>query len=162
MFAYWWLVVLIALMAAVAGACLLPRWRQHRRELHLQQARRDFHRRREWLEARFVTLASQSGKPRGLAWTRCDFDDAVTFARDRTSGQLRAFVGVTIGFEAVEGGGMEEVAAVSNLRAATAVFYLQDKRWSTDGRAIFNLNPAQAIQHFQHELEAVRDLGASS
>ena len=155
MLAYWWLIVPAVLTAVIAGAYFLPRWRQHRREQRLIQARRDFHRRREWLEARFVTLASQSGKPRGLAWTKCEFENPVTFARDRSSGQLRAFVGVTIGFEAVEGGGMEEVEAVSNLRAATAVFHLQDQVWATDGRAIFNLNPAQAIQHFQHELETI-------
>jgi hypothetical protein len=58
--------------------------------------------------------------------------------------------------EAVEGGGMEEVEAVSNLRAATAVFSFDEKtRWTTDGRAIFNLNPAEAIQYYQANLELV-------
>ena len=50
---------------------------------------------------------------------------------------------------------MEDVEAVGNLRAATAVFRHQAGQWMTDGRAIFNLNPTEAIRHFHHELETV-------
>ena len=85
----------------------------------------------------------------------CDFDDEVTFARDRQNRQLRALVGVTISFEAVEGGDMEDVEAVGNLRAATAVFLFGHGQWHTDGRAVFNLNPDETIRHFGHELEPV-------
>src|SRR3982074_3156035 len=108
-------------------------------ETKLDEARRAFHQRREWLEARFMTLASRSGKPRGLAWVDCDFEDAVSFARDRASGQLRALVGVTIRFRAIEGGGMEDNPNVANLRAATSVFHLNGEIWETDGRTLFNL-----------------------
>ena len=146
---------------AVAGvsAVFVVSWLRSRRrsnaEKHqLPRARQLFHLRREWLEAEFLTLASHSGRPRGLAWADCDFDDDVTFARDRTSGQLRAFVGVAISFEAIEGGGMEDNPNVSNVRAATAVFNF-DGAWTTEGRAIFNLNPTEAIRHFQSELEMV-------
>ncbi|HTN75354.1 MAG TPA: hypothetical protein VL096_08910, partial [Pirellulaceae bacterium] len=119
----------------------------------LEAARDLFTLRREMLEAKFVSLASQSGKPRGLTWVDCDFESRVAFARDRHTRQLRALVGVTIRFEATEGGGMEENPNVGNLRAATAVFRFENGQWLTDGRAIFNLNPAEAIKHFQHELE---------
>ena len=142
----------------VTGVCLglgWKRWQAHRDRRDLVQQRQEFQLRREWLEARFLTLASQSGRPRGLAWVDCEFDNPVAFARDRSSGALRALVAVTIRFEAVEGGGMEDVEAVSNLRAATAVFRWHGNQWEADGRAIFNLNPAQAIKHFQHELETV-------
>jgi hypothetical protein len=120
-----------------------------------ERARRDFHRCRERLEAKFVQLAGESGKPRGLRWTACDFDDDVSYARDRRSGELRAFVAVTIAFEAIEGGGMEHVEAVGNLRAATAEFRLIDGRWQTEGRAIFNLNPTEAIDYYRDNLELV-------
>jgi hypothetical protein len=79
----------------------------------------------------------------------------VSFARDRGSGQLRAFVGVTIRFAAIEGGGMEGNENVGRLRAATAVFLLKGDEWQTQGRAIFNLSPVQAIAHFREELEVV-------
>jgi len=121
----------------------------------LNRARKLFHLRREWLEARFFTLAATSGKPRGLEWVDCDFDDDVSFARDRNTGQLRALVGVTIRFRAVEGGGMEDNPNVGNLRAASAVFHLDGDQWGTDGRVVFNLSPVQAIAHYRQELELV-------
>jgi hypothetical protein len=152
----WWVVPLIASIVAVAIA--LAAWRPVRaamRENELAKARRDFHRHREHLEARFMRLAGQSGKPRGLEWVRCDFDDDVIYARHRQSGELSAYVSVTIGFEAIEGGGMEDVEAVGNLRAATAVFRVENGAWATDGRALFNLNPSEAIAYYQENLELV-------
>ncbi|PHR94811.1 MAG: hypothetical protein COA78_31480 [Blastopirellula sp.] len=121
----------------------------------LDKARALFKLRREWLEADFVNLASNFGKPRGLAWKDCDFGSNVEYARDPESGELCAFVEVTISFEAIEGEGMEDVEAVGNLRAATAVFHLNDDAWMTKGRAIFNLNPLQAIEHYNLQLETV-------
>ncbi len=122
-------------------------------EPSLEAAKNLFSLRREMLEARFITLAAGSGKPRGLNWVDCDFDNRVSFARDRHTRQLRALVAITIRFEAVEGGDMEDNPNVGNLRAATAVFRLEHGQWITDGRAIFNLNPQEAIKYYQHELE---------
>jgi len=140
--------------AGIAYAAFFTPWRARNRELQLARAMREFHLRREQLEAKFLTKASASGKPRGLRWTDCDFDNDVTYARDKRTGQLSAFVAVTISFEAIPGGGMEEVEAVGNLRAATAVFQLDEKGiWATDGRAIFNLNPSEAVQYYQANLE---------
>ena len=133
-----------------------------RRQAEFELARRDFHRHRERLEAKFFDLASNSGKPRGLRWTECDFDNDVTYARQRSTGQLCAFVSVTIGFEAIEGGAMEGVEAVGNLRAATAVFGLIDGRWHTEGRSLFNLSPSEAIAHYQDNLEMVQHEPARS
>lgn len=141
--------------AMVVAAVLWRPIRKAWREARFAKARQDFHLQRERLEAKFLQLASASGKPRGLRWTNCEFEDAVAYARDRRSGQLSAFVGVTISFEAIPGGPMEDVEAVSNLRAATAVFRLADHRWHTDGRAVFNLNPTEAIAYYRDELEIV-------
>ena len=129
-----------------------PRLRDRAVKQELEQARLTFHRRREWLEARFLSVASQ---PRGLRLVECEFDDDVAFARERRTGRLRALVGVSIQFEAIEGGDMEDVEAVANRKAATVVFRLDGPDWEVDGRARFNLNPAQTIEHFQHELERV-------
>ena len=65
------------------------------RQRRLTRMRDLFFLRREWLEAGFLSKASKSGKPRGLEWVDCEFASDVTFARDRTNGQLRALVGVT-------------------------------------------------------------------
>ena len=154
MFTSWWnvgagfAVVVVAFVGYVV-------YRGRLESKRLKAARDLFHLRREWLEAYFVTLASSSGKPRGLAWTNVEFDDEVTMARDVRSGQLTAFVGVTISFEAIEGGGMEDVEAVGNLRAATAVFRTDGDEWTTDGLALFNVNPDEAVERFRHEVERV-------
>lgn len=146
------------LLVAIASVLIAyfwvwPRRRAKAEQARLISARRQFAFRREWLEAQFLTLAGKSGRPRGLEWADCEFDDGVAFARDRVSGELRALVGVTISFQAIEGGGMEDVEAVGDLRAATAVFRFDGKQWTTDGRAVFNLNPAETIRWYQHELE---------
>jgi hypothetical protein len=155
---WYWVAIGGVLVLAVAVAVLIYAW-PHVRERNLQHelesARRTFHRRREWLEAKFLSAASLSGKPRGLRWVDCDFEDDVAFARERRTGRLRALVGVSIQFAAEEGGGMEDVEAVGNRKAATVVFRLDGPDWEVDGRALFNLNPAQTILQFQHELEEV-------
>jgi hypothetical protein len=152
---WWWLAAVVPVLVGVAAWRLRRPLRERRWAAEYVSARRDFHLHRERLEAKFVQLAGASGKPRGLRWTNCDFDDAVAYARDRQSAVLCAFVGVTISFEAIEGGGMEEVEAVGNLRAATAVFRFVGGRWSTDGRAVFNLNPSETNAHFRNDLVLV-------
>jgi len=152
---YVWIIV--GALVGTALAVVLA-WRPFRiamLESQFVRARRDFHQQRERLEARFVDLAGSSGRPRGLRWTECDFEDDVAYARDRRTGELSAFVGVTIGFEAIEGGGMEHVEAVGNPRAATAVFRRHRGGWRTDGRVLFNLNPTEAIAYYQDNFEMV-------
>ena len=148
-----WLIPLTAIFTAVITCA--PQMLRRRRERALDRARKEFYLRREWLEADFITLARGRGLPRGLDWVDCEFDDQVSFARDRVSRELRALVAVTIAFEAIPGGGMEEVEAVGNLRAATVVFRYAKAKWTADGRALFNVDPAEAIQRYRHELETV-------
>jgi hypothetical protein len=152
--------VWIAVLAlAAAGLAVLGFWRRGRpgRVFARRQAARDqFHVQRGELEADFLTAANATGKPRGLRWVACRFDPAVLFAADRPSGQLYALVGATVSFEAIEGGGMEEVEAVGNLRYATAVFVHRHGAWTTDGRALFNLEPAQALERFGEGLTAIQ------
>jgi hypothetical protein len=151
-----WIMSGVGAILLIAGLVWLAK-RGNRRSATktLQDARDLFHLRREWLEAEFLTVASRSGKPRGLSWSDCEFQNEVAFARERNTRNLRALVGVTVSFEAVEGGGMEDNPNVGNLREATAVFRLDGTKWTTDGRILFNLNPEEAILHFHKELEFV-------
>src|SRR5262245_50767210 len=116
---------------------------------------REFAKNRKELESLFFDAASRSGKPRGLAWKQCAFQDGMLLARDRVNGEFVALVGVTIGFEAIEGGGMEDVEAVGNLRAATAVFTHNGREWTTQGRAVFNLEPREVLERYRDSLDAV-------
>ena len=92
-----------------------------------------------------------SGKPRGLKWSDVAFDDDVMYARDRKTGGLKALVAIEVCFEAIEGG-MEEVEAVSNVRAATAGFLHDGEHWFTQG-VFFNLGPKGLIRYLHTDLE---------
>ena len=125
-------------------------------ESRLSQAKRNFHRQRERLEAKFIQLASTQAKPDSPRWADCEFDDAVAYVRHRSTGELSAFVAVTVALQ-----GVHDAAAVStadligNLRAGTAVFRFDRDHWETDGRAILNLSPSEAIRFYQDNLEVV-------
>jgi hypothetical protein len=116
-------------------------------------ARERFAAQRPRLQEEFFAAASASGKPRGLRWKALEWEQGVEFARERATGNLAALVGVVIQFEAIEGGDMEGVAAVGNLRNASAVFFFHGGRWRTAGKAVFNLNPDEAIARLAEQYE---------
>ncbi|MCC7475079.1 MAG: hypothetical protein IT425_06760 [Pirellulales bacterium] len=119
----------------------------------LQNALQRFEQRRQLLEGAFFQSASKSGKPRGLVWKQCAFQPGLQLARDRANGDLIGLVGVSVSFEPLEGGGMEEVEAVGKLRAATAVFTYHRGNWSTQGKVIFNLEPHEVLERYGSSLD---------
>jgi hypothetical protein len=142
--------------AVVVAGILLWLVRRRRPEVvDIPEAQRRFLQQREHLEAEFFTAAAGSGKPRGLRWKDCEWEKEVAFAREKRTGRLAALVAVTISFEAIEGSDMEGLAAVSNLRYASAVFFFHNGRWQTVGKAVFNLHPAEAIAHFKAQYDRV-------
>jgi len=134
-------------------------WKRFRPVPREEQARRLFQQQRERLELQFFQAVTASGKPRGLRWKAIDWESNVEFARERGSGRLAALVGVTIQFEAVEGSDMEGLPAVGNLRNASAVFFFHQGRWHTVGKTVFNLNPNEALAHFQNQYERLPSAG---
>jgi hypothetical protein len=147
----------VAAVATVAVVLAVRPIQAARQAERLARAQRDFHRQREPLEAKFIERAAASGKPRGLRWLDVDFEDDVVYARDRRSGRLKALVAIDVSFEAVAGGGMEEVEAVSNVRAATAEFVHDGTRWQTAGRVYFNLVPTATVEYLCRDLELVAE-----
>jgi hypothetical protein len=111
---------------------------------------------RPLLEEEFFAAASASGKPRGLRWKACEWEPGVEFARERATGNLAALVAVVIRFEAVEGGDMEGLPAVGNPRNASAVFFFHEGRWRTTGKALFNLNPDEALARLTNQYERLK------
>lgn len=163
------MVILISLATLVAGIAVglaltlfvIRPLQAARRADRLARQQRDFRRQREQLEAKFIDRAAASGKPRGLRWSDVSFEDDVFYARDRRTQELRALVAIEVSFEAIEGGGMEEVEAVSNVRAATAEFLHDGSRWHTDGRVFFNLAPKGLVRYLHADLESVEGLAES-
>ena len=148
---YWWIPLVIVAVAilVVAGR----RLRSFGKQVVGERARELFKLQRERLEAQFLQAAAATGKPRGLTWKDCQWDAPVEFVREKETGQIHALVSVTIAFEAIPGGDMENLPAVGNLRNASAVFLFQAGRWITAGKAIFNMNPDEAVRHFQGQYE---------
>ncbi len=145
-------IVLVGVALALAAGWLWRRWRAAQLQAQRQLARLQFADERAELEAMFLKAAAATGKPRGLAWEKCQLGDEHVFAVDRVTGELFAMVGATISFTAIAGGDMEDVEAVSNLRYATAVFVYRRGSWHSNGQAVFNLEPAQAVQHYEESL----------
>jgi len=144
---------------AVVGSLLRAVWlrRKKRRtpEQELQQAKDLFEQQRLLLQSQFFEQATRRGVPRDLIWTRIDWSETTSFARDLQSHLLTAFVGIEVAFEAVPGGDMEEVEAVSQIRQASALFHYRENRWGTGGKALFNMTPDDAVERLIGQFEPV-------
>ena len=119
-------------------------WRPLRRltrEMVAARARESFRLQRERLEARFFDAAAATGKP-AAALEKLQLRSVDGISPRAQSGPCWRCVPVTIAFEAIEGGPMEGVEAVGNLRTATAVFTYDRGHWETVGKAVFNMDPA--------------------
>ena len=98
------------------------------------------------LQQEFLKKARAAGIPRGLRWTQCEWLPSRILLKDRQTSEICLLTGINVSFEAIEGGDMEHVAAVSMLRDACAVFQLTASGWETSGRALFNMNPMEAAE----------------
>ncbi|MEW4490356.1 hypothetical protein AB1L42_19885 [Thalassoglobus sp. JC818] len=151
---FYWIVGSLVLLLVIM-LIKAPAFVEWIRSKETQRAIDLFRVRREVLEAKFFELAAAQGKPRGLRWTECDWKDPVYFARDRNTNLLTAFSSVEIHFEAIEGGDMEDIAAVGDIRDASAVFHYQDGVWGTGGKALFNMSPDIAVEKLTAQYEPI-------
>jgi hypothetical protein len=97
------------------------------------------------LQDRFFSIVSQSGKPKGLTWKSCKFDEATMWVIEKQSANLHALLSTVIHFDAVPGGPMEDVEAVGNARIATVIFFYNGDNWDTGGDVLFNLEPHEVL-----------------
>jgi hypothetical protein len=148
-----WILIGLALLAS-AGLLWRP-LRVAAREARLTQARKGFHREREWLEVKFLRLAMAQVRPEEPRWNDCEFDDAVCYVRHRATGELSAFVAVTVALEGDASRSSSATELMNHLRAGTAVFRFDKDHWLTDGRVILNLSPNEAIRFYRNDLEMV-------
>ena len=133
-------------------------WRPLRtavRESRFSRARKDFHTKRERLEAKFVRLASTRAKPGAPRWADCEFEDDVAYVRNRTTGELSAFVEIVMMIDGAPRDGEALDDPTGTAQAGTAIFRFDGQHWDTDGRAFLNLSPAEAIRYYKDDLEIV-------
>jgi hypothetical protein len=149
------LIPVIVVLSVTTVAVLWRPLKRFGRQVQLERARELFKLQRERLEIGFLGAAAATGKPRGLRWKDCQWEPDVEFVRERKTGEIVALIGVTIQFEAIEGSDMEGLPAVGNLRTASAVFFFHRGQWMTVGKAVFNMNPNEAVEHFKSVYERV-------
>ena len=132
-----------------------PVWRTFR-EARFVRMQRDFHTQRERLEAKFVQLAAARAKPASPRWEDCEFADDVSYVRHRVTGELSAFVAVSITIdETPDGLNFSSGDAIGKMQLGTAVFRFDRNHWETDGRAILNLTPKEAVRYYQRDWKIV-------
>ncbi|MBN1589104.1 MAG: hypothetical protein JW888_06290 [Pirellulales bacterium] len=140
-----------------------------RRSFCLPEAQRRFHGEREHLEAKFIDLAQVAHHRVAPRWLDCDFEDKVTYARNRRTGRLSALVTITVIVAGrrsildnpkptnhISGHVLpEELTALpfGSLRWATAEFSFDGDHWDTEGRVVFNLSPVEMVLFYRHDLE---------
>ena len=115
--------------------------------------RKQYERHQQELHRNCIAIASAAGKPRGLLWSHQQWLTSWVLVEDTATGLVTMLHGVNLSFEAVEGGEMEDVDAVSTVRDATAVFHFQNGRWGTGGRVLFNMSPESAVQSLGDDLK---------
>jgi hypothetical protein len=125
------------------------------REVQAERARESFRLQKERLEDVVLKAATASGKPRGLRWVSCRFNDEFTLVRDRATRRLAALIPVTVIFDPIPGGDMEGVPAAKEPRLATAVLHFRHGQWVSDGQTLFNVTPADAIRLHAREFDPV-------
>ncbi len=151
----WWTVLLAAAVFLAVVLCIWRPWRAPGRQARFGEAFRQFHLCRERLEAKFIQLAERRNLADSVHWEDAEFGDEVAFVRHRTSGELSAFVPLTVGMSDYDLSLVEASDLIGNLRVATVVFRFDGKHWDTDGRAMLNLKPDEAIRLYHRELEVV-------
>ena len=149
---FYTLLIVVVLGLAAVGWFTRGWWSRRRFASQLAQARLGLVNQQPQVERDFLDKASAGGKPRGLKWVDCDFHEGALLAYDRATAEIYALYGVTIRFEAIPGGGMEEVEAVGNLRYATAVLVYRGRKWTSDGRVVFNLSPQETLEKYSDSL----------
>lgn len=139
----WWWVAAGVVLLALGG-----RWLWHfGRAVQVERARELFRLQHERFEELVLAAAAATGKPRGLTWAACAITGPAVLARDAAGGIL-ALVPVEVRFEPEAGSDMEANPNAREPRPATAVFTFAKGSWHTDGRVVFNLDPAKAAATF--------------
>ncbi|MEO2088144.1 MAG: hypothetical protein ABGY75_01430 [Gemmataceae bacterium] len=103
----------------------------------------DFTARRGELLHQWFGAAGVSGRPKWLNWVEYEASGEPLFVRKF------AFAPVVVRFEPLPDGPLDDVPQAREPRAVVAVFRWQRGRWTTDGRAVFNLTPQQVAEQLK-------------
>jgi hypothetical protein len=130
----------------ILPSCLVATWlivrkplRQVVEDLGVDQARLAFHRRREWLEAGFLTSLAKVDPIERLRWEGAQWHNEVHWGRDSKTRRLLALVEIHFEPEGFE------VSTHPLANHATALFEYRKGRWFADGKRIDATRPDEAF-----------------
>jgi hypothetical protein len=134
----------------VLPACLFAAWlilrrpvRQFSEEMHVDRAREQFRKQREWLEARFLGALAKVDLIERVRWEDAHWHDEVLWARDRQTRIFLALIGVHFNSHS-----FDELGEL-HPRHATALFEYRKGRWIADGKRLDEVRPDEAVLHHQ-------------
>lgn len=157
---FWIYLAGISVVVVVIVCWLLVRNFGPKEQFRIAQSR--FENNQSELQEQFFQTAAASGKPKGLKWEHCDWEPLLSYARDLRTMQIVALQGISLKFSAIAGGDMEDVEAVNDYKTATAVFIFDGIQWQTLGQTVFNMNPDEALEHFQPHYQKLEQTSAAS
>jgi hypothetical protein len=120
--------------------------RQMVEDMNVDHARASFRKKREWLEARFISVLNRADPIEGQRWESAQWHDEVLWARDRQTRQLLALV--CVHFEP------EPFELSSTTGYATVLFEFRKGRWCVEGKHLDEMRPEEAISR-NRRFEAV-------
>lgn len=103
----------------------------------------EFAARRGELLHQWFGAAGVSGRPKWLTWAGYESFGEPLFVREF------GLVPVVVRFEPVPGAPLDDVPQAREPRAVVAVFRWRRGRWTTEGRAVFNLTPQQVADQLK-------------
>jgi hypothetical protein len=130
----------------VLPSCLVTAWliirkplRQIVEDLGVDQARLAFHRRREWLEAGFLTALAKVDPIERLRWENAHWHNEVHWGRDSKTRRLLALVEIHFDPDGFD------TSPHPLVNHATALFEYRKGRWFADGKRIDATRPDEAF-----------------
>jgi len=92
------------------------------------------------LVSEWFRTAAAAGKPKGLTWVNCEVLGEPLF------GPGWAILPLMVQFEPTPDGGLADVPQAKEPRQVVAMFTYTRRRWTTGGRAVFNLSADQVAK----------------
>jgi len=139
-----------AVLAIAAAMMWRPAVRFWRR-VRFEKARMLFHRERERLEARLIKQIAVPVVTGEMEWLDCDFEDEVTFLRDRRSGEYVAVVMITLGPETSWAIDSDQESGTRRGRVS-----VWQEPLDIRSKVYMNLTPEEMVRAFSDRMELVR------
>lgn len=145
------LISLAGLAGVIVAITLMRVVRRLQNRVAFEQARKQFHKQRERLEAKLVRQIAVPAVAGELEWMDCEFDDEILFLREKKGRGLAAVVAVTLGTESE----WLTPASEEPYRCGVAIFRFQNEKWDVDPKIYMNLGLDDVVRELSRTMEVL-------